>query len=458
MAHDVFISHSSKDKAIADGICAHLEAAGIRCWIAPRDIAVGDDWPTAIANAIAQSRIMVLIFSTHSNSSAQISRELSLAADSNLVILPFKIDNVVPEPGKRYYLARTHWLDAMNPPTQAQINSLVERVGAILSSVGESRFAPKTPSSAPVPATTFPRRQERPRWLVGAIIGLVSVVVIGTLAGAFWMGSANSGLVAQNLPSETPTLASTTTVNSIPTSTATPSVTPTITSAPTPTVTLTPTNALTPIPTPTQSNYLVEEHFNGDSIDSSGWRVDCSSPNGSVPVSVTQANGFLSITGRCGLARRDGTRNATFIATEIQYVEVDMRVRKPPENFNLSPGEWVMGFVSLAASPDIFIVCQLDPTPKFRCGVGSEGHIWGDEFTPTIPLQYDTWYTSRIEIDPNTSEIRFFLDGKLIGQITPKDTNIIKSAQFEQFIGVAGDSNKENMFTCSFDNFVIRRR
>ena len=76
MAHDVFISYSSKDKPIADGICAHLEGAGIRCWIAPRDISPGEDWPTAIDRAISQSRVMVLVFSAHSNSSEDVSREL----------------------------------------------------------------------------------------------------------------------------------------------------------------------------------------------------------------------------------------------------------------------------------------------------------------------------------------------------------------------------------------------
>jgi hypothetical protein len=48
MTQDVLLSYSSKDKPSADAICAHLEAAGIRCWIAPRDIAAGDDWPTQL--------------------------------------------------------------------------------------------------------------------------------------------------------------------------------------------------------------------------------------------------------------------------------------------------------------------------------------------------------------------------------------------------------------------------
>jgi hypothetical protein len=62
MPHEVFISYSVKDKPIADAICASIEADGFRCWIAPRDIAPGEDWPMAVTKAIAQSLVMVLVF------------------------------------------------------------------------------------------------------------------------------------------------------------------------------------------------------------------------------------------------------------------------------------------------------------------------------------------------------------------------------------------------------------
>ena len=75
MAHDVFISYSSKDKLTADAVCAALEANGIRCWIAPRDILPGSDWGEAIIDAIHACRAMLLIFSSNSNASAQINRE-----------------------------------------------------------------------------------------------------------------------------------------------------------------------------------------------------------------------------------------------------------------------------------------------------------------------------------------------------------------------------------------------
>ena len=154
MAHDIFISYSSKDKPIADGICANLEAAGLRCWIAPRDIAPGDDWPTAITSAITDSQVMVLVFSANSNSSKDVGREIILAANENLTIIPFKIEDVKPEPGKQYYLARTHWLEAMNPPTREHIQALVERVKALIKPVPVSGIV--QPSAATPPAQEQP--------------------------------------------------------------------------------------------------------------------------------------------------------------------------------------------------------------------------------------------------------------------------------------------------------------
>ena len=70
MAHDVFLSHSEKDKAVADAVVAHLEAESVSCWVAPRDVVPGADWGESIINAIESSRIMILIFSKNANSLA----------------------------------------------------------------------------------------------------------------------------------------------------------------------------------------------------------------------------------------------------------------------------------------------------------------------------------------------------------------------------------------------------
>jgi len=211
MAHDVFISYSSKDKPIADAICANLEAAGIRCWIAPRDITPGEDWPTAITRAIAQGRILVLVFSAHSNASEDVSRELYLAANHKLVIIPFKIENIEPEAGKQYYLARTHWLDALNPPTQEQLQNLVERVKTLVPLKGpatpDDQTQSRSSSGSALPAgagiQSLNKRRISP-WLWSVPIG---ILLIGLLA---W--SAFSQVWKRPAATSQPTQSSTSTV------------------------------------------------------------------------------------------------------------------------------------------------------------------------------------------------------------------------------------------------------
>src|SRR5207248_7711666 len=97
MGPDVFISHSSKDKAVADAVCAALEAAGVGCWIAPRDILPGVDWATSIVKALAAARMMVLVFSRHTQGSGQVRREVERAASRDIPILPVRIEDVRPE-------------------------------------------------------------------------------------------------------------------------------------------------------------------------------------------------------------------------------------------------------------------------------------------------------------------------------------------------------------------------
>ena len=96
MAHDVFISYSTEDKTVADAVCAILEGRGLRCWIAPRDIMPGADWGESIVRAIGESRLLLLVFSTNANRSKQIKREVEVAADSGVAIVPLRIEDIAP--------------------------------------------------------------------------------------------------------------------------------------------------------------------------------------------------------------------------------------------------------------------------------------------------------------------------------------------------------------------------
>ncbi len=111
---DVFISHSSKDKEIAEKMCEALESKGLKCWIAPRDITPGTEWAVAISDAIATIKVMVVIYSTNSAESTQVPKELGLADKRGKFIVPYKIDDMELTGAFDYYLAGAHWIVA-NP-------------------------------------------------------------------------------------------------------------------------------------------------------------------------------------------------------------------------------------------------------------------------------------------------------------------------------------------------------
>jgi hypothetical protein len=128
MAFDVFLSYPHQDKATADAACAKLEAEGIRCWIAPRDIAPSAEWAASIVEAIESCRVMVLIFSAHTNRSKQVQREVQQVFDREKPVVPFRIENVMPERSLRYYMGSVHWLDALTPPLEQHLEKLAASV------------------------------------------------------------------------------------------------------------------------------------------------------------------------------------------------------------------------------------------------------------------------------------------------------------------------------------------
>ena len=137
MAHDVFISHSTKDKSVSDAVCAALENAGIRCWIAPRDVRPGRSFAGEITRGIQQSKAMVLVFSTHSNNSEQVLREVQLAVAAHLHIVQFRIEEVVLNDDLQYFLGTPHWLDALTPPLENHIGRLESSIKALLDAPAE---------------------------------------------------------------------------------------------------------------------------------------------------------------------------------------------------------------------------------------------------------------------------------------------------------------------------------
>jgi hypothetical protein len=111
---------------------AKLEAAGIVCWIAPRDALAGVSYPGQLVDAIGTSRVIVLILSSHSMASRQVRSEIERAFSKGIPIIPVRIEDVLPEADFEYLIGSVQWLDALIPPIEPHLDKLVTVVRRIL--------------------------------------------------------------------------------------------------------------------------------------------------------------------------------------------------------------------------------------------------------------------------------------------------------------------------------------
>ena len=184
MAREVFISYSQPDYDCAMELVARIEREGIPCWIAPRDIAPSADWAAEIIDAISNSRVMILIFSSSSNSSAQVRREVERAVHKQVSILPFRIENVLPSKSLEYFLSAQHWLDAFAPPREPHYARLCDHLRTHL---GQASRPPDTATTQPAPilsaaALLEPAEVVRVERLLAGYIGPIARHLVKTAA------------------------------------------------------------------------------------------------------------------------------------------------------------------------------------------------------------------------------------------------------------------------------------
>lgn len=188
MAHDVFISYSSNDQAAALAVLHGLEAAGVRCWMAPRDIPPGAIWAQAIMDGIAGCRALVVVFSANANRSSHVLTEVDAAVRKGAVIVPFRIEDVMPDGALEYHLRARHWLDALTPDREEHVAQLAQQLRALLASGRAPEPTTMPPRLAP---DDLPTRRRTRRWrqlpvrrAMPYALGGLAVVLLGW----WWLG------------------------------------------------------------------------------------------------------------------------------------------------------------------------------------------------------------------------------------------------------------------------------
>jgi hypothetical protein len=96
----LFISYASRDQAFAERLYADLQNKGVRCWYAPEDMKIGDEFRSRIDASIHLHDRLLLILSEHSIKSRWVQKEVETAfekeeKDNRLVLFPIRLDDVV---------------------------------------------------------------------------------------------------------------------------------------------------------------------------------------------------------------------------------------------------------------------------------------------------------------------------------------------------------------------------
>lgn len=113
MGYDVVVSYAREDREIAVKLCNQLDAEGVTARIAPREKVLDADFASEMIGMISEANALVVVVSSYSIRSGQVIRELELAKQNQLEILPVHFDDVKPTGSLAYYLSGKHWFSML---------------------------------------------------------------------------------------------------------------------------------------------------------------------------------------------------------------------------------------------------------------------------------------------------------------------------------------------------------
>jgi TolB-like protein len=189
-AVDVFVSYASTDAAVANAIVDGLERRGLRCWIAPRDVAPGSLYADGIVRAINGARLFVLVLSEHAVASGHVGKEVERASSKRRPIIALRTDQAPLTPAFEYFLSESQWIDVGSGGVAAAAAKLADAVDNYLSGAVPAATGPVVhaaahrSSAAPVGSALA---GSRPNRVILAAFVVVGLALAWLLADKFWL-------------------------------------------------------------------------------------------------------------------------------------------------------------------------------------------------------------------------------------------------------------------------------
>jgi TolB-like protein/tetratricopeptide (TPR) repeat protein len=175
-ARTAFISYASQDAAVAQQVVSSLEHAGISCWIAPRDVEPGALYADEIVRAINESRVVVLVLSSHAAASTHVGKELERASSKNRRIIALRTDATPLPRAFEYFLSESQWIEVGPGGIAPAAVKLVESVRRHLG----------VPTATPAPGSVLATAPSSPKRTRRLALGLAAALVVAVGAAAAW--------------------------------------------------------------------------------------------------------------------------------------------------------------------------------------------------------------------------------------------------------------------------------
>ena len=94
--------------------CQALEADGLACWVAPRDISPGADWAAEIIEGLDAAYAILLLLTASAMHSPQVRREVERAVHKEMPVIALRLDHEPLSKSLEYFLSAQHWIDAQD--------------------------------------------------------------------------------------------------------------------------------------------------------------------------------------------------------------------------------------------------------------------------------------------------------------------------------------------------------
>lgn len=109
MSARVFLSYASPDEEKARQLHSALRKGGISCWFAPETLGPGARFGSEIYETIPRCAVFVLLWSTAAAASQHVEREIGIAANARLMLVPVKLDDTTYRGDCSYYLQQLNF-------------------------------------------------------------------------------------------------------------------------------------------------------------------------------------------------------------------------------------------------------------------------------------------------------------------------------------------------------------